>query len=1003
MAWVKMFKKPGGGLKKSYQPGSMLSLALTKGLLNEPGQNSCFLNSAVQVLWQLDIFRRSLRQLSGHFCLGDACIFCALKSIFSQFQQSRERVLPSDSLRNALAETFKDEQRFQLGLMDDAAECFENILERIHLHIVSDAATDACSSKSCITHQKFAMMLYEQFVCRCCGASSDPHPFTELVHYVSTTALCQQVDRMMGKSERLRSDMFGELLQAANNTGDLRSCPSNCGQSIKIRRVLMNCPEIVTIGFVWDAEQSDLTDDVIRSLGPRLNLCGLFNRVTDENAKRSELHLVGMICFSSKHYSAFAYHTKSSKWMFFDDATVKEIGSKWKDVASKCIRGHFQPLLLFYTNPEGSPVSNEDAPRQTSMCPRYKAQVNGDTTVKHPLGSPKKFQEPFTEHLKRPSDTSKKDRGHRRMDPSQHKEMAHARSSSPENGPRPTMDQKSKTHPRTEKSSNHSSRGSQEPRGNSFGTQGAGHSRKNNTSPSRYDQDSCQEPWEKGGNEGSHNKSKSTWRPIREVLNVDTVLNELEQRRQQQHDSPRHSKPSSQERVHSEQSRDREYVRTREDRKKCLMTIYEDEQRHETESHSSVESESRANQQRGSRLKGGPKTLLRSDTWTIQRTESGYESSDRLSSGSTNPDSPGVDCFVVKDQRTTPEAHLQSQLHQKGGDAKSSVTSSPSHNGKHQPKPQGKNHDQVSHSHLKCSPSSRRKSKYTSSTSRKAASSERDSNASDNRQSEQHSGESTALRHITKTSSSEWNSSDDLALSEPEDRENSYRSSNSESVTSESQCPHMTLPYHPPSNVTAEPLQPNNQRQPGTTGSPHLRPTQRIPPHQGETSHAVFRPRMLQETFPSSPRLSSTSFVSPHRKPDMSGLRTLSDASSKSGSDPERSTPSSCDSEERLTRCRGEQAVPAQEVSLTTYFNVDNCMTETYRLKYHNQRPLVLSATVPRTVVVTERRDTSHTLPPDTHSQDVPKARPETSHNSNKPTAKWNPVTAKGLDERGFL
>lgn len=997
MAWVKMFKKPGGGLKKSYQPGSMLSLALTKGLLNEPGQNSCFLNSAVQVLWQLDIFRRSLRQLSGHFCLGDACIFCALKSIFSQFQQSRERVLPSDSLRNALAETFKDEQRFQLGLMDDAAECFENILERIHLHIVSDTCTDSCSSKSCITHQKFAMMLYEQFVCRCCGASSDPHPFTELVHYVSTTALCQQVDRMMGKSERLRSDMFGELLQAANNTGDLRSCPSNCGQSIKIRRVLMNCPEIVTIGFVWDAEQSDLTDDVIRSLGPRLNLCGLFNRVTDENAKRSELHLVGMICFSSKHYSAFAYHTKSSKWMFFDDATVKEIGSKWKDVASKCIRGHFQPLLLFYTNPEGSPVSNEDAPRQTTMCPRYKAQVNGDTTVKHPLGSPKKFQEPFTENLKRSSESSKKDRGHRRMDPTQHKDMAHARSSSPpENGPRPPLDQKSKTHPRTEKSSNHSSRGSQEPRGNS---------RKNNTSPSHYEQDSSQEQLEKSVGDGSHNKSKSTWRPIREVLNVDTVLNELEQRRQQQHDSPRHSKPS-QERVHSEPSRDREreYTRTREDRKqKCLMTIYEDEQRHETESHSSVESESRANQQRSSRLKGGPKTLLRSDTWTIQRTESGYESSDRLSSGSTNPDSPGVDCFILN-QRSASETHLQSQLHQKGGDAKSSVTSSPSHNGKHQPKPQGKNHDQVSHSHQKCSPGSRRKSKYTSSTSRKAVSSERDSNSSDNRQSEQHSGESTALRHITKTSSSEWNSSDDLALSEPEDRENSYHSSNSESITSESQCPHMTLPYHPPSNVTAEPLQLNNQRQPGTTGSPHLRTVQRIPPHQGETSsHAAFRPRMLQESFPSSPRLSSASFVSPHRKPDMSGLRALSDASSKSGSDPERSTPSSCESEERLSGCRGEQAVPAQEVALTTYFNVDNCMTETYRLKYHNQRPLVLSATVPRTVVMTERRDTSHTLPSDTHSQDVPKARPETSHNSNKPTAKWNPVTAKGLDERGFL
>ncbi|TKS68253.1 Myozenin-2 Calsarcin-1 [Collichthys lucidus] len=754
--------------------------------------------------------------------------------------------------------------------------------------------------------------------------------------------LSQQVDRMLGKNERLRSDMFGELLQAANNTGDLRSCP---------------------------------------------------------------------------------------------------IGSKWKDVASKCIRGHFQPLLLFYTNPEGSPVSNEDAPRQTTMCPRYKAQVNGDTTVKLPLSSPNKFQEPFMESLQRPSETSKKDRGHRKTDPSQYKEMAHARSSSPsENGPRPLVDQKSKSYPRSEKSSNHSSRGSQESRGQSSSTQGGGHSRRNNSSPGRYDQESCQEQWEKSGGEGSRNKSKSTWRPIREVLNVDTVLNELEQRRQQQHNSPRHSKPSSQERAHAEQSRDREreHVRTREDRKqKCLMTIYEDEQRHETESHSSVESESRANQQRGTRLKGGPKTLLRSDTWTIQRTESGYESSDRLSSGSTNPDSPGVDGFIVKDQRSTPEAQLQSQLHQKGGDGKSSITSSPSHNvlferataldtfieapcivvgvsnqrlkllSLHGPL-QGNSKEKMTHLFLKgrnsaphsvllcwCTERARRlassscekvqrKSKYTSSTSRKT---ERDATGSDNRQSEQqeltncrgHPGEGTALRHITKTSSSEWNSSDDLALSEPEDRESAYRSSNSEAAASESQCPHITLPYHPPSNATAEPLQLNNQRQLSATGSPHLRPTHRTSQHQGETSHATFRPRMLQEPFPSSPRLSSTSYASPHRKPDISGLRTFSGASSKSGSDPERSTPSSCESEERLTGCRVEQAAPAQEVSLTTYFNVDNCMTETYRLKYHNQRPLVLSATVPRTVVVTERRDTSHTLPTDTYSQDVPKARPETN------------------------
>lgn len=37
----------------------------------------------------------------------------------------------------------------------------ENILERIHLHLVCDSG-EICSSRSCITHQKFAMTLYEQ-------------------------------------------------------------------------------------------------------------------------------------------------------------------------------------------------------------------------------------------------------------------------------------------------------------------------------------------------------------------------------------------------------------------------------------------------------------------------------------------------------------------------------------------------------------------------------------------------------------------------------------------------------------------------------------------------------------------------------------------------------------------------------------------------------------------------------------------------------------------------
>ena len=37
------------------------------------------MSTTPQVLWHIDVFRRSFRELNGHYCVGDSCIFCALK------------------------------------------------------------------------------------------------------------------------------------------------------------------------------------------------------------------------------------------------------------------------------------------------------------------------------------------------------------------------------------------------------------------------------------------------------------------------------------------------------------------------------------------------------------------------------------------------------------------------------------------------------------------------------------------------------------------------------------------------------------------------------------------------------------------------------------------------------------------------------------------------------------------------------------------------------------
>ncbi|XP_038588113.1 inactive ubiquitin carboxyl-terminal hydrolase 53 isoform X2 [Micropterus salmoides] len=1046
MAWVKFFRKPGGNLGKSYQPGSMLSLAPTKGLLNEPGQNSCFLNSAVQVLWQLDIFRRSLRQLPGHFCLGESCIFCALKGIFSQFQHSRERALPSDNLRHALAETFKDEQRFQLGFMDDAAECFENILERIHLHIVPEE-TDACTSKSCITHQKFAMSLYEQSMCRSCGASSDPLPFTELVHYVSTTALCQQ-------TLQHRDESFGELLQAASTIGDLRNCPSNCGQRIRIRRVLMNSPEIVTIGFVWDSDQSDLTEDVIRSLGPNLSLSTLFYRVTDDHAKKGELQLVGMICYSSRHYCAFAFHTKSSKWVFFDDATVKEIGSRWKDVVSKCIKGHFQPLLLFYSNPDGSAITADDASRQNSSQSHYKTTVDVEVQgFEPPVSAPKKldltrenlnallgqaiFKEKTPSTFSRGSTQYSAGRGPvkiatidpksrlreisrevaqragevrgmhpfkkepdrrgqqrpeaRYRDPGQ--DRTYSRSASPpENGFKKHLEPRlyssqGKGPTRTERTPHLGGRSSHEPppyhsrvqvlpSGPSGPSISSGQRRLGQLS-NGYDTDSSQDSRDRpvsGGN--SRSRASRPWKPTREALNVDSVVRgsssgiTVNQERRQH--SPRR-RPSSQS---PSRERDRDFTwGGKEERKpKSLMTIYEDEQRHETGgSRSSLDSDGRGGYSDKDRSKGSAALKVRNDNWKIQRTESGYESSDRLSNGSANLDSPVVENLSSKDLRPIPELQLtMDQFPQRrSDDLKADVLVSKVSTGEQE----RKSPDLQDADILSSQPIQRRRAfRYTPGIleSYNSLDSELEENVDS-------SPVSPVPPYLAKTSSSEWNSSDDLAgpFSEQEEMGTVAHL-------------HPFLHNYPP------PLPPktfgNNHADPSAVHSP--------PPE--------VPPRLSPRSEPKN-GLSSLSHTTLRRWIETPAeLRLSSDASSKSGSsDQDRNDLSASESDERLPSPKPghdhgtDSPGPTDMVLPTTYFSVDNCMTDTYRAKYHKP---ALYMKAEDHMSSGESDVDGRGLPlPDVQPPEPSKSRSEPGFSTTKTAAKWNPVTPKGLDEHGFL
>lgn len=193
-----------------------------------------------------------------------------------------------------------------------------------------------------------------------------------------------------------------------------------------------------------------------------------------------------------------------------------------------------------------------------------------------------------------------------------------------------------------------------QPRPQAFPAPSAGghRSRRLDRGVNGYDGDGSHDSRERLGSNGRSRPGRP-WKPMREVLNVDSVLSGGQTAHQERRPHSPKRRPSSE-----SPTRHRDADPTwggREERKpKSLMTIYEDEQRHETGgSRSSLDSDGRGGYSDRDRPKGPAAPKARNDNWRIQRTESGYESSDRLSNGSANLDSP-----VVENLRPIPEQHL---------------------------------------------------------------------------------------------------------------------------------------------------------------------------------------------------------------------------------------------------------------------------------------------------------------------------------------------------------
>ena len=320
--------------------------AAIRGMTNTLGSNNCFLNCAVQGIWNLDPFRASFVLIDNHICTDKSCIFCSMLILAANYQYHEQGPIAPDILRNALAQAYQVDNRFQIGFMEDAAECLESILGTLHTSL-SDCSPDSlCTAETCISHRLFSMTLIEQVKCTC-GASSEPLTFDQYIFYVAVSSLTETHDKDASLT-------FGTLLKLA--TLSKRPCPaeSNTGKCVGpavLEAYMIEKPDVFCVGMAWtvSGESSLIVKRLVDCIEVEIDLDEVFENVTA--TKNNVYRLVGIMAYYGMHYFTFFFHSGIEKWLLYDDATVSEVGKTWDSVKKMLVKGKYQPLVLLYVNP----------------------------------------------------------------------------------------------------------------------------------------------------------------------------------------------------------------------------------------------------------------------------------------------------------------------------------------------------------------------------------------------------------------------------------------------------------------------------------------------------------------------------------------------------------------------------------------------------------------------------------------------------------------------------
>ena len=322
----------------------------TVGLENKTGENNCFLNSIVQLLYHIEAFKNELLSTNQ-----STPVSLELKNLFSQISNKSSQISTS-KLRTLLG--------YQNNSMDDATEAVERVISKIP------------------NQTTFGHDILEQNSCPTCAKVSKTENFREVIKYSPAGNLVKLIE-LNQELNNSAPNSFATCVKLAcgatfhandsnlirTNSGNeiemVKPCPVNskiCPGSkkpFKSRKTLKNSPRTAALCIHWESlnPPRNSVQKLIKEIAIDIDVHNLYDSVAQvpdhsssiNSTSNRILQLSGVVCYYGLHYTVFVKNRRKNAWLFADDSNVKTVGQNWKDVVDKCLKGNYMPVLLIYS------------------------------------------------------------------------------------------------------------------------------------------------------------------------------------------------------------------------------------------------------------------------------------------------------------------------------------------------------------------------------------------------------------------------------------------------------------------------------------------------------------------------------------------------------------------------------------------------------------------------------------------------------------------------------